>query len=98
MAVAGATDALDPVLVADFKMPGLNGVQLVRKVRLLGLTFAVLIVTAFPEEHVLQEPSGQGLVFHILTKPWKPEQLLEFVDRSVAEVIFKRQGQVNRLG
>ena len=89
---------LDPlVMVVDYRMPGLNGLELVQKLRQKGLSFSVLMVTAFPEMDEVLHAAQSKLLFLLIPKPLKPSDLLAQVDNAVAEEVFKRFRQQERL-
>lgn len=55
----------------DLKMPGMNGVKTLRKIREFSLTLPVYIVTAFHKEFLMEldEVRKAGLPFQLLRKP-----------------------------
>ena len=65
------------IAVLDFKMPGMNGVELLKKARGSGTRTAVFMVSGkqFLEQQ-LQEEGLSGLVSGVLSKPFNPEVLL----------------------
>jgi DNA-binding NtrC family response regulator len=71
------------LLIADVRMPGLGGVDLLRLVREHDSGMAVLIITAFPSVDTAVESMRLGAADY-LTKPFKPEDLLATVQRVLA--------------
>jgi len=70
------------LVLMDWKMPGLNGVQVVQKMSdgRLKRPPAVIMVTAYGREDVLNSAAGGGVeVSSILTKPVTPSTLLEAI-------------------
>ena len=55
----------------DLKMPGMNGVKTLQKIREFSATLPVYIVTAFHKEFLveLDEVRKEGLLFQLLRKP-----------------------------
>lgn len=74
-----ANEGVD-LLIADVRMPGLNGVELLRLARQHDPTVAVLMLTAFPTVETAVESMKLGAADY-LTKPFLPEDLLALVRR-----------------
>jgi two-component system, NtrC family, response regulator AtoC len=66
------------LLVVDYKMPGLNGVEVVRRSRALRPGVRVLMITGHGTQDVLDEAQAVG-VNGILLKPFTPNELVEAV-------------------
>jgi DNA-binding response OmpR family regulator len=62
--------------VLNYYMPGLNGIQVLTKLRELGLGTPVIIETAWTREAV-PEPTGHLMIDAWLVKPFMPTQLIE---------------------
>ena len=62
----------------DLKMPGMNGVKTLQKIREFSATLPVYIVTAFHKEFLveLDEVRKEGLLFQLLRKPIGSVELL----------------------
>lgn len=63
------------VLVTDFKMPGMDGLQLVRAVHQRWPGVATVLLTAFPDVQLAIAAVNEGRVRHFLTKPVDPDTL-----------------------
>ncbi|MBL9136362.1 MAG: response regulator [Verrucomicrobiales bacterium] len=75
-----ALSALDskgpfPVLVADMHMPGMNGVELLRRAAEKFPDTVRIMLTGNPEQRTAAEAVNQGQVFRFLTKPCDPKDL-----------------------
>ena len=67
---------LPPELVlTDFRMPKLNGVELLRALRLAGIRCASLLVTGYADLEELQAAEREKLVSRIIAKPWRIAEL-----------------------
>ena len=63
--------------ILDYKMPGLNGVEILKKARDLKAKTPVFLVSGRPfMEKLLEEEELSGLVSAVLSKPFDPEELL----------------------
>lgn len=72
---ADAADAVDPIVihrpdlvVTDFRMPRMSGIELVRRLRAQGIRVPVIIVTADPSVELIEQAHALG-VAHVLRKP-----------------------------
>jgi CheY-like chemotaxis protein len=74
-AFADAADALDPIVVerpdlvvTDFRMPRMSGIELIRRVRAQGIGLPVIMVTAEPGAVLVEQAHSLG-VSHVFKKP-----------------------------
>ncbi|GAV20703.1 blue-light-activated protein [Mariprofundus micogutta] len=63
------------LVITDFRMPGMNGLELVRELRKIGSNIPILMVTAFGEDEQLQQVGDYQVV--LLNKPVTMEKLRE---------------------
>jgi two-component system response regulator FlrC len=78
--LAALTPGAQPLLVTDFKLPGMNGLQLMAHVRQQHPQLPVVVMTAFADaELAVQALKGGARDF--LIKPFLPEQLIEVIHR-----------------
>jgi DNA-binding NarL/FixJ family response regulator len=76
-------DELSPdVLLLDMEMPGLNGVEVARKLRAAGSPVQILALSAYDDKEYIQNMLADGAAGYI-TKEEAPQILLEAV-RGVA--------------
>ena len=85
-------ESLD-LLIADIRMPGLDGVELLRLARQQDPSLAVLMLTAYPTVETAIETMKLGAADYI-TKPFLPADLLANVKRLLES---KRLAEENRL-
>lgn len=73
---AAATRRPDLVFL-DLKMPGLDGIETLRRLEAADPSLKVYIVTAFAQEYMsgLQAAKQDGLRFQLAAKPLSPEQI-----------------------
>ena len=65
-------------LISDVQMPGMNGLQLHRKLLASGVRVPVIFITAFPDERVRKQVLKAGAVCY-LSKPFDGESLLSCI-------------------
>ena len=69
-------------LIADVRMPGINGCELQRRLRATLPALPIIFVTAHHDDEVRQEMLRHG-AFAFLYKPFDGEELLNIVDAAV---------------
>jgi DNA-binding NtrC family response regulator len=69
------------VVVTDIRMPGINGLDTYRAIKKLRPEVAVVMMTAFALERLVDEGIQEG-VFTVLSKPFSVEHLLKVVERA----------------
>ena len=76
-------------LIVDYRMPHMNGVELVRRARGAGYEGGVLMVTAYAELDELAYASQAELVYRVVPKPVSVEEFRELVSLIVADTRFR---------
>jgi len=71
-------------VVSDYGMPGMNGIQLLAELRQLWPDTPRILLTGCSDLALAVEALEEGAVFRFLTKPPRPERLLECVTAAVA--------------
>ena len=96
-AVGSSRDALAKVqagqvdlLVTDLRMPELDGLALLDAARLAVADLPVIVMTAYGAIDSAVESIRKG-AFHYLTKPFKFDELLVFVERALADRSLRRE-------
>jgi EAL domain-containing protein (putative c-di-GMP-specific phosphodiesterase class I)/CheY-like chemotaxis protein len=69
-------------VISDIKMPGMDGIDLLRAVRRRDLDLPVLLVTGFPSLDTAMDAIEYG-AFRYLTKPFDHRELLELLEKAV---------------
>jgi CheY-like chemotaxis protein len=66
------------LIFLDLKMPGMNGVETLRKLRKIDRVVPVYIITAFHDEFFsqLKKAEEEGMDFDVLRKPFDRRQLI----------------------
>jgi DNA-binding NtrC family response regulator len=72
------------LLIADLRMPGMDGLTLLKAAREIVPDLTVLVITAHPAVDTAVEAIRQG-AFDYVTKPFEPDQLRMVVDRALAQ-------------
>ena len=70
-------------VLADLRMPGLPGAELLARVASLRPQTRRAVVTGFPESEELINAINAGHLHYVITKPWKLTDLLQVVDQLI---------------
>ncbi len=93
----GKYDVFSPhVVLTDLKMPGMDGIELVKKIHAMEDPAAVVVMTAFGAVQTAVEAMRAGAVEY-LTKPLNFEELLVVVDRVLETQALKAEARRLRL-
>ncbi len=81
------------LIITDLKMPGLDGLEILKYVKEKNLPIEVIIITAFGSLETAIEALSRG-VFDYITKPFKKEQIVFAVDRAMRFQSMKRENEL----
>ena len=81
-AIQLASESQFALILMDFKMPGMNGVEALLKIKGILPNCVEVMMTGHAEEHQIEEALSNG-VMTVLSKPVEIEKLLEIVDSVV---------------
>lgn len=83
------------LVIADLKMPGLDGMELLEAVRQADEEMPFIIITAYGTVESAIETMHKG-VFDFITKPFKKEHILYTIDKALKFVWLKRENEMLR--
>lgn len=63
------------VIISDFRMPGMDGIEFLSRVREAAPDSVRMMLTGFADLNTVMEAVNEGYIFRFLTKPCKPETL-----------------------
>ncbi|MDD1605219.1 MAG: response regulator [Methylococcaceae bacterium] len=77
------------LIFLDLRMPGIDGVETLRRLKAIDENLNIYIVTAFAEEYMdqLKVAYGEGLHFQIASKPLSSAQIRNIVSSTVEPII-----------
>ncbi len=78
------------LIITDLKMPGMDGLDVLRLVKQQGRPEEVIIITAFGSLETAMEALSAG-VFDYITKPFRKEQIIFTVDRAMRWQRLRRE-------
>lgn len=65
------------VIISDMEMPGMDGIEFLRRVRQLAPSSVRMMLTGYTELQVAIDAVNEGHIFRFLTKPCAPRALLQ---------------------
>ncbi|MHA7837253.1 MAG: ATP-binding protein [bacterium] len=71
------------VVLSDQKMPGIEGVEFLRRVREVDSRAIRILVTAYGDAQILGDAINDGNIYHYVAKPWEPEDMRLTVRRAI---------------
>ena len=71
------------LVLADQRMPGMTGVELLEKIRIRHPDTVRLLITAYPDMDVAVGAINRGGVKRFISKPYDPSELVATVDREL---------------
>lgn len=83
------------MVIADLKMPGLDGSELLEAVRAHNAEIPVIIMTAFATEEAASEIIAKG-GFDFIIKPFRKEQILTAIERGLKWSQMQRENRMLR--
>ncbi len=86
------------IALVDLRMPAMDGVEVVERLKTIDDRMSCIVMTAYPELSTATETMRRGTCDYI-PKPFEKEQLIEAVDRACRQLglIYKDETDLNRL-
>ena len=96
-ALASMEQTVPDLLISDIRMPGKDGLSLVRQLRSSPRTRLIPVVLLTARDQTLDRIAGfRAGVDAYVTKPFEPEELLAIID-SILDRVQRTQGEIARL-
>lgn len=78
------------VIVTDYRMPGMTGVELLRRSQDVAPGAVRIVLTAYTDVDSLMDAINTGRIYHFVPKPWDPNELLIIVRRAAERYTLAR--------
>lgn len=97
-ALTEAEQSACQIAILDLRMPEMDGVKLVEKLKHIDSRICCIVMTAYPDLDTATATMREGTCDYI-TKPFEKDALLASVDRACQRLglIYKSEGELNRL-
>jgi two-component system response regulator HupR/HoxA len=79
------------VIVTDYRMPGMTGVELLHRSQAHAPDTVRIILTAYTDVDSLMEAINTGRIYHFVSKPWEPNDLVVVVRRAAERHALGRE-------
>jgi len=84
------------IVLSDLKMPGIDGIEVLRRLRDIDEQVLVIIITGFATIDTAIEAMKQG-AYDFVAKPFEPDQLRIVVGRAMEKLKLRRQARALEL-
>ena len=81
------------VIVTDYRMPGMSGVELLRRSQERAPDAVRIVLTAYTDVDSLMDAINTGRIYHFVPKPWDPHELLVVVRRAAERWTLARDNE-----
>jgi two-component system response regulator HupR/HoxA len=78
------------VIITDYRMPHMTGVELLRRSQDLAPDAVRIVLTAYTDVDSLMDAINTGRIYHFVPKPWDPNELLIIVRRAAERYTLAR--------
>jgi two-component system NtrC family sensor kinase len=79
------------VILSDYKMPGMNGVEFLAQAREIDDRCIRMLVTAYGDVDILGDAVNDGRIYNYIAKPWEPEDMKLRVRRAIETYAIERE-------
>ncbi|MBE9518646.1 MAG: sigma-54-dependent Fis family transcriptional regulator [Bacteroidetes bacterium] len=83
------------IILADIKMPGMDGLEMHRRIRSLNKDSIVIIMTAFASVETAVQALKDG-AYDYITKPFDPDDLSHLIRNASSQITLKDENKVLR--
>lgn len=83
------------IILADIKMPGMDGMEMHRRIRTLNKDSIVIIMTAFASVDTAVQALKDG-AFDYVTKPFDPDDLSHLIRNAAAQISLRSENETLR--
>lgn len=75
------------VVISDMRMPGMNGIEFIRKARLVHDKIAYFILTGFDYNEEINKALEEKVIHEFFTKPFDIDKIMTAVTNAVKTII-----------
>lgn len=74
------------VVISDLKMPQMNGLEFIEKIKSANPSKVCILLTAFMESDVMLKAINNELIFRYIMKPWRKDELKQIIELAFSKV------------
>ena len=78
------------IVLLDLKMPGIDGMEVLRRIQEMGREILVIVITGFATIETAIEAMKRG-AYDFIPKPFEPDQLRIVVNRALEKIFLKKE-------
>ncbi len=82
------------LVVSDYRMPGMNGVEFLCKVKEKYPDTMRLVLSGFADAAAVVDAINEGHVYKFIAKPWDDQELLITIKRALEQYDLKRENDI----
>jgi two-component system NtrC family sensor kinase len=79
------------VVLSDYRMPGMNGVEFLSRAREIDDRCIRILVTAYGDVKILGDAINDGRIYRYVPKPWEPEDMQLTIRRAIEAYAIDRE-------
>lgn len=72
------------IIITDERMPGMNGVELLQKIKKLYPDTIRIILSGYADSSSIIDEINKGEIYRFISKPWSKEKLLEVIEQAIS--------------
>lgn len=81
------------IIIADIKMPGMDGLEMHRRIKALNRDTIVIIMTAFASVETAVQALKDG-AYDYITKPFDPDDLSHLIRNATSQIVLKDENEI----
>jgi len=81
------------LVISDHKMPGMDGVDLLKEVYNRYPDTIRILITAYTEPNILINAINTGKIYRYIKKPWSPEEVTSVVESAIEILKLNKENQ-----
>ena len=82
-----------PLVISDYRMPGMTGVELLREVRERWPSTLRIILSGYSEVSTIIAAINEGEIYKFISKPWNDEEIKLHVRRALEQYELEEENQ-----
>lgn len=79
------------LVISDYRMPGMNGVEFLSQVKKLHPETIRIVLSGYADAHAIVEAINDGEVYKFIAKPWNDQDLLTTLLRAFEQYSLQRE-------